>query len=160
MPFWLMKSEPDELSIHDLQRLGKARWDGVRNYQARNILRDEMRVGDPVLVYHSSSDPLCIAGLAKVVRAAYPDPTAFDRSDDHFDPASRPDAPTWVAVDLAHVETYRPPLERAALAKERALAGMLLLQRGSRLSVQPVTPAEFDTVCRLGRAAARRERQA
>jgi predicted RNA-binding protein with PUA-like domain len=144
-----VKSNPVSYSIHDLERDGTTEWDGVRNYQARNILRDEMQPGDPVLVYHSSADPLAIVGLAEVAGPARPDPSAFDRKDDHYDADSDPDDPTWYLVDLRHVRTFAVPLERARLGAQRALSGMMLLQRGSRLSVQPVAPSEFDAVLAL-----------
>jgi predicted RNA-binding protein with PUA-like domain len=149
-----VKSNPASYSIQDLQRDGTTAWDGVRNHQARNILRDEMRPGDPVLVYHSSAEPMAIVGLAEVAGPARPDPSAFDRRDDHYDPDSDPDDPTWFLVDLRHVETFPVPLERARLAEAKALAGMMLLRRGSRLSVQPVTPREHDAVLALARRAA------
>jgi predicted RNA-binding protein with PUA-like domain len=151
---WLVKSNPDSYSIHDLERDGRTAWDGVRNYQARNILRDGMRPGDPVLYYHSGVEPMAIVGRARVAGAARPDPSAFDRKDDHYDPDSDPEHPRWFLVDLAHVETFAVPLERARLQAERALAGMMLLQRGSRLSVQPVTRSEYDAVLRLAKRAA------
>ena len=148
---WLVKSEPDVYSIHDLQRDGRTMWDGVRNYQARNILRDDMRVGDPVLFYHSNAKPMCVAGVAEVCSEPYPDPTAFDPEDEHFDPGSDRADPTWMLVDIAHVESFEVPVDRGILAEQQALAGMLLLQRGSRLSVQPVKAAEFKAVLRLAR---------
>ena len=155
---WLVKTEPDVYSIHDLERDGSTMWDGVRNYQARNIMRDDMAVGDPVLIYHSNAKPMCIAGLAQVASESYPDPTAFDKRDKHFDPKSEKDDPTWMLVDVEHVETFAVPLERAALMEEAKLAKMMLLQRGSRLSVQPVSKAEFDHVLKLARGAARAAR--
>ncbi len=152
---WLVKSEPESYSIADLQRDGVTPWDGVRNYQARNTLRDEMAVGDPVLFYHSSADPLAITGLAEVASAPRPDPTAFDRRDPHYDPKSSREAPTWYLVDLRHVATFAEPVTRQRLAAEPALAKMALLQRGSRLSVQPVTAGELAVVLKLAGAAPR-----
>ena len=143
---WLVKTEPDVYSIDDLARDGRTMWDGVRNYQARNSMRDEMRPGDPVFIYHSNADPLAVVGLARVAGEAYPDPTAFDAGDEHFDPKSKPEDPTWMLVDLEHVETFPRPLTRAELAATPKLKGMALLARGSRLSVQPVTRAEHDTL--------------
>ena len=148
---WLVKTDPDSYSIADLARDGTTSWTGVRNFQARNTLRDDMSVGDPVLVYHSSADPMAIMGLAEVARAAYPDATAFDNQDDHFDPKSKRESPTWFAIDLRHVKTFKTPVTRERLAAEPALKKMVLLQRGSRLSVQPVTEAEFAAVIRLAR---------
>ncbi|MGQ0553396.1 MAG: EVE domain-containing protein [Planctomycetota bacterium] len=146
---WLVKTEPASYSIADLERDGHTLWTGVRNYQARNTLRDEMAPGDPVLVYHSSAEPMAIMGLAEVAGLSRPDPTAFDRSDEHFDPKSKPSAPTWYAVDLRHVRTFTAPLTRERLAAAPALRNMVLLQRGSRLSVQPVSAAEFAAVLKL-----------
>ncbi|GJM22903.1 MAG: EVE domain-containing protein [Planctomycetota bacterium] len=152
---WLVKTEPDVYSIDDLQRDGSTMWDGVRNYQARNLMRDDMKVGDPVLVYHSNAKPMCIAGVAKVSSKPYADPTAFDKKDKHFDPKSKKDDPTWILIDIAHVQTFEVPLERPDLMNESKLDKMMLLQRGSRLSVQPVTKAEFDHVLKLAKAAAK-----
>jgi predicted RNA-binding protein with PUA-like domain len=149
--YWLVKSEPDVYSIDDLKRDGATMWDGVRNYQARNLMRDDMSVGDPVLFYHSNAKPMCIAGVAEVASAAYPDPTAFDRKDKHYDPKSDPDTPTWMLVDIKHVDSFAAPLPRDVLTAEPALADMMLLRRGSRLSVQPVTAAEFKAVLRLAK---------
>jgi len=148
---WLVKTDPESYSIADLARDGTTRWTGVRNFQARNTLRDEMAVGDPVLVYHSSADPTAIVGLAEVAGPARPDETAFDLRDDHYDPRSKRESPTWFAVDLRHVETFREPVTRERLAAQPALRRMVLLQRGSRLSVQPVTAQEFAAVLELAR---------
>ena len=146
-----MKTDPDTYGIADLERDGSTAWTGVRNFQARNTLRDEMSVGDPVLVYHSSADPMAIVGIAEVSGAARPDETAFDRGGDHYDPKSKRSAPTWFAVELRHVKTFDQPVTRERLAAEPALKKMVLLQRGSRLSVQPVTTEEFGAILRLAR---------
>ncbi len=148
---WLVKSEPEAFSWDDLWQSPNrtTHWDGVRNYQARNFMRDGMRVGDQVLFYHSSTDPAAIVGIAEVVREAYPDPTAFDPSDPHYDPKSKPDAPAWLMVDLRAVRPIEPPLTLAMLRDTPGLEKMVLLQRGSRLSVQPVTPAEWAIIERL-----------
>lgn len=148
---WLLKSEPDVFSYADLERAPRrtTSWGGVRNYQARNLLRDELAVGDLVLYYHSNAEPSGVAGIARVVRAGYPDPTQFDPADDYFDPASTREAPRWFAVD---VQAHEPLPRFVALEELRAeprLAGMVLLQR-SRLSVQPVTPAQWEVVLALG----------
>jgi predicted RNA-binding protein with PUA-like domain len=148
---WLVKTDPESYSIADLARDGTTSWTGVRNFQARNTLRDEMSVGDPVLFYHSSAEPTAITGLAEVASVAYPDESAFDKSDDHYDSKSKRDTPTWFAVDLRHVKTWREPITREQLAAEPALRKMALLRRGSRLSVQPVTVEEFAAVLRLAR---------
>jgi predicted RNA-binding protein with PUA-like domain len=153
--FWLVKSEPTSYSIADLKRDGVTAWTGVRNYQARNTLRDLMQPGDRVLFYHSSTEPMAVVGVCEVASAPRPDPTAFDRKDDHYDPDSDPANPAWWLVDLRHVESFAQPVPRERLAQEPALRSMVLLQRGSRLSVQPVTPVEFATVLALARAGAR-----
>jgi predicted RNA-binding protein with PUA-like domain len=145
-----MKSEPDVYSITDLQRDGTTCWDGVRNYQARNFMRDDMQVGDGVLFYHSNSQPMGIYGVARVVRAAYPDHTAFDPSDPHYDPKSDPANPTWLMVDVGYIGTFKAPVTLATLKATPTLEKMLVIQRGSRLSVQPVTREEWDTVMGLG----------
>jgi len=152
---WLVKSEPDVYSIDDLAKDGHTMWDGVRNYQARNLMRDDMKVGDQVLFYHSNAKPMCVAGVARVASEAYPDPTAFDRSDKHYDPKSKQDDPTWMLVDIEHVETFDVPVTREVLSAEAALSDMMLLRRGSRLSVQPVTAKEFQAVLKLARREAK-----
>lgn len=125
-------------------------WDGVRNYQARNFMRDHMRVGDGVLLYHSNMDPPEVAGIAKVVRAAYPDHTAFDPMHEHYDAKSDPSNPTWVMMDVRGVAALAPPVTLTVLRETAGLSGMEVLQRGSRLSVSPVSGAEWATVLRLG----------
>jgi predicted RNA-binding protein with PUA-like domain len=147
-----MKSEPSVFSIDDLAKTkGRTtRWDGVRNYQARNLLRDEIKVGDGVLFYHSSADPPAVAGTAKVVRAGYVDPTQFDRGDGHHDPDSSPDDPRWYAVDIQFESKFARPVTLPELRTTPALAEMVLLRRGSRLSVQPVTPVEWKVITKLG----------
>jgi predicted RNA-binding protein with PUA-like domain len=144
MQYWLMKSEPDECSIEDaLAAPGRiAPWTGVRNYQARNLMRDAMRVGDGVLFYHSSCEQPGIAGLAEIASAAYPDPTQFDRKSDYYDPKSRRDAPCWVAVDVRALKKTRlVPI--AALKAQKPLAKMWTLRPGNRLSITPVTAVEW-----------------
>lgn len=148
--YWLMKSEPSVFSIDDLARAPKRTtgWDGVRNYQARNFMR-AMKPGDPVLFYHSNANPPAIVGIAEVAAVAYPDPTQFERSHKHFDPASDPGSPRWDMVDIRYVRTFDAPLSLDALRMEKKLAGMALLQKGSRLSVQPVTKGEWDYILKL-----------
>jgi predicted RNA-binding protein with PUA-like domain len=144
MKYWLMKSEPDELSVDDLAAApGRSTpWSGVRNYQARNYMRDAMRVGDRAFFYHSSCPEPGIAGVAEVASAAYPDATQFDRKSEYYDAKATPAAPRWVNVDVRLVRKTRfVPL--AALRAHRELARMGVLQRGSRLSITPVTPAEW-----------------
>jgi predicted RNA-binding protein with PUA-like domain len=152
MAHWLIKSEPEEFSFDDLwqARGRRAMWDGVRNYQARNYLRDGMRVGDGVLFYHSNAEPAGVVGVAEVVRAAYPDPTQFERGHPHEDPKSDPDDPRWVAVDVRAVARLALTVRLADLKADPLLAGMAVAQRGSRLSVTPVTPAEWAAVLALG----------
>lgn len=152
--YWLMKTEPGCFSIDDLADApGKTTmWDGVRNYQARNFMRDEMAVGDPVLFYHSVTNP-GIAGIAEVVGEAYPDPTQWDPENEHFDPASPADKPRWFAVDIRLVRRFKKALPLPLLRSRPELSGMELLRKGSRLSVQPVRPEEYETVLALEKAA-------
>ena len=145
MNYWLMKSEPDEASILDLQRSGTLPWTGVRNYQARNFMRDDMQLGDGVLFYHSSCPEPGIAGLAEVSSAAYPDATQFDPESHYHDPKSKPEAPRWVHVDVRWRETTRL-LSLKEMREAPELASMRVLERGSRLSITPVTPAEWQAV--------------
>ncbi len=149
--YWLFKTEPDSYSIGDLAAEPDQTtcWDGVRNYQARNLLRDDIHVGDRVLIYHSRIQPMSIVGSAQVVRAGSPDHTAFDPGDSHYDPKSNPAAPTWYLVDIQLLETFTQPVTREMLKACPELAGMMVLQRGSRLSIQPVTAAEWAAVHRL-----------
>jgi predicted RNA-binding protein with PUA-like domain len=149
--YWLFKSEADCFSIDDLEASPgkKTYWDGVRNYQARNFLRDDVRAGDLVFFYHSNSDPLAIVGTVDVVRAGYPDHTAFDPQEQHYDPRSNPEAPVWFMVDVGLRQRFPEPVTRQALLAEPRLNGMMLLQRGSRLSIQPVTPEEWRVVHEL-----------
>ena len=145
MRYWLMKSEPDEASILDLQRAGTLPWTGVRNYQARNFMRDEMELGDGVLFYHSSCPEPGIAGLAEVSSAAYPDATQFDPASHYHDPQSKPEAPRWVHVDVRWRETTRL-LSLKEMREAPELASMRVLERGSRLSITPVTQTEWQAV--------------
>ncbi len=151
MAYWLFKSEPDCFSFADLcASPGRTTgWDGVRNFQARNFLRDEIKAGDGVLFYHSNASPPAIAGLAEVVEEGHPDPTAFDPSADHPDPKSRPDAPTWFQVKIRAVRPIEPALGLPGLREVAALAGMELLRKGSRLSIQPVSPDEWRAIVEL-----------
>ena len=153
---WLLKSEPEQFSFDDLLAAPEQTtcWNGVRNYQARNFMRDGMRAGDLVLFYHSNADPTGVAGVAEVAREAYPDPTAFDPADPYFDPKSRPEAPAWLMVDVRAVERFPRLVPLDELRATPALAGMELLRRGSRLSVQPVTREEVAEVRALGRGGA------
>ena len=150
MRHWLIKSEPSSFSWDDLWKLPKrtTSWEGVRNYQARNFLR-EMRAGDLAFFYHSSAEPNAIIGVAEIVREAYPDPTQFDVADSHYDPKSKRDAPTWSTVDVRAREPLARPVTLTELRAAKGLEKMELLRKGSRLSVTPVSPAEWDVVCKL-----------
>ena len=153
MKYWLVKSEPDCFSIADLAKAKRQTtfWDGVRNCQARNFLRDEMRCGDQVFFYHSSCDEPAVMGLCEVVKEAYPDHTAFDPNSDHFDPKSKQADPTWMMVDLKLVRQFPEPLTLEKLKGVAGLKEMELLRRGSRLSVQPVTRSQFDLILKLAK---------
>jgi predicted RNA-binding protein with PUA-like domain len=155
--YWLMKSEPDVYSIEDLERDGVTPWEGVRNFQARNLMRDQMRVGDRVLFYHSNADPPGVAGIGEVASGAYPDPSAFDESSDYHDPRSTRDDPRWMMVDVRFVERFPGVVPLATLRSTLGLEEMMVIRRGMRLSVQPVTKNEFWIVTRLGRRAEREE---
>ncbi len=145
--YWLMKSEPDVFSIQDLEKKRVSGWDGVRNYQARNFMKD-MRAGDVVLFYHSNADPPGVAGVAQVAKTAYPDPSQFDRKSQYFDPKATPERPIWFQVDVQFKEIFPRFLSLDELRGVPALSEMPLFNR-SRLSVQPVTPEQFATIVRL-----------
>jgi len=148
MPFWLMKSEPDELSIHALQRLGKTRWDGVRNYQARNFIRS-MQAGDQFLFYHSSCPQPGVAGIARIEGEPYPDPAALDPQSHYFDAKASADKNPWTAIDVSFVEAFRQVVPLAELKAQTALAELALVHKGSRLSVMPVTEAQWTAILLL-----------
>ena len=148
--YWLVKTEPSTYSIDDLARDGSTGWEGVRNYLARNHLR-EMALEDRVIVYHSNALPPAAVGLARVARTAYPDPTQFDTSSDYYDEKSPVDAPRWDRVDLAFVERWPRAVPLDALKADPALVGLELVRKGSRLSVFPVSEAHFAHLCALGR---------
>lgn len=150
MKRWLMKSEPDVFSIDDLKRRGTAGWDGVRNYQARNFMR-EMRMGDQVFFYHSSCAVPGIAGVAEVVKEAYPDPSQFDRKSGYYEPRATPENPVWDQVDLKHVRSFEKFVSLDELRGLPQLKNMRLLQKGSRLSVQPVTETEWQAILKSAR---------
>ena len=147
MNYWLMKSEPDECSIDDLARAPgqTVPWIGVRNYQARNFMRDAMRVGDGVLFYHSSCPQPGIAGLAEVCSTAYPDASQFDANSPYFDPKSKPEAPRWLHVDVRFISKTRL-LGLSEMRQQASLASMRVLQAGNRLSITPVSPEEWQAV--------------
>ena len=143
---WLVKTEPHVYSIDDLKRDRVTGWDGVRNYQARNFMRDGMKRGDLVLIYHSNADPPGVVGVGSVARESYPDPTAFDPNDPHFDAKSDPDNPRWLQVDIRYKKKLKRLVPLQELRSLKRLANMPLLQKGQRLSVQPVSRAEFNAV--------------
>lgn len=151
--YWLMKVEPSAYTIEDLERDGRTGWEGVRNYQARNLLRDEIQVGDGVLFYASNADPSGVSGLAEVVRAGYPDPLQFRRGHDYHDPKATRERPIWYSVDIAFVERFPAVLPLAALKDNPKLSDMMVIRRGARLSVQPVTAVQYREVCRMARRA-------
>ncbi len=146
---WLMKSEPDVYSIDDLSRDGHTTWEGVRNFTARNFMRDAMLVGDLVLYYHSNAEPSGIAGVARVHKLAYADATQFDKKSEYYDPTAKKDDPRWVMVEVAFVEKFATFVSLEALKKDKALKQMLVVQKGQRLSVQPVEKKHFDRVMAL-----------
>ena len=151
--YWLMKCEPDAYAINDLERDGRASWEGVRNFQARNFMRDAMHVGDKVLFYASNADPSGVTGLAEVVRAGYPDHTAWTAGHKYFDEGSSADAPRWFMVDIGFVARFAATISLETLKQTPGLENMMVTKKGSRLSVQPVTRAEYDIVCKLGKVA-------
>ncbi len=157
--YWLMKCEPEAYTIADLERDGTAPWEGVRNYQARNLLRDEMKEGDGVLFYASNAEPSGVTGLAKILRAGFPDPPAWKRGHEYFDAASTKAAPVWYSVEIGFVESFAATIPLATLKATPGLAKMMVTQKGSRLSVQPVTREEYQIVVRLGRVAAEARRK-
>jgi len=151
MAYWLLKSEPEEFSIDDLDSRPHRTepWDGVRNYQARNMMRDEMKAGDLAFFYHSNCETPGIAGIVKIAREGYPDPTAFDPEDNHYDPKSDPDNPRWYLVDVEFVRKLKRVIPLAELKAERKLEKMPLTRRGNRLSVMPVTKKEWEHILRM-----------
>ncbi len=150
MKYWLLKSEPDVFSLDDLKKSDKQRatWEGVRNYQARNFMK-EMRKGDLAFFYHSRINPPLIVGTVRIEKEAYPDPTQFDPQNEYYDPKSRPDDPRWVMVEVEFDSEFKKPISRDELKKIPALNDMLLF-RNSRLSVMQILKTEWDLICRLG----------
>ena len=147
-----MKSEPSCYSIDDLERDKQEMWDGVRNYQVRNMMRDEMKVGDLALFYHSNTTEIGVVGTMKVASPAYPDPTQFDPKSDHPDPSSDPNNPRWLCVDVAFESKFPRVVTLAEMKQESPLKNMRTLAKGNRLSVTPVTKKEFDHIVKLSRA--------
>jgi predicted RNA-binding protein with PUA-like domain len=150
--YWLLKSEPEVFSIDDLARAKDQTtfWDGVRNFQARNLLRDEIALGDGIIFYHSSADPPAAVGTAKVVGAGHPDPSQFDPKSNHHDRDSTTAAPRWYGIDIRLDRKFTRPVTLPEMRANPALEGMVLLRKGSRLSVQPVSADEWRTICKLG----------
>lgn len=151
MNYWLMKSEPNEFGIDDLIDMPNQteHWDGVRNYQARNMMRDEMKLGDQVFFYHSNCDVPGIVGIMEVVREGYPDFTAFDPDDKHFDPKSDPDKPRWIMVDIKFVKKLSRTISLKELKEQDALADLALVRRGNRLSIMPVSEQQWHFILGL-----------
>jgi predicted RNA-binding protein with PUA-like domain len=153
MNYWLMKTEPSTFGIDDFAKKPKktAMWDGVRNYQARNMLRDDFKKGDLALIYHSSADETGVAGIAQVVRTAYPDPTQFDKKSDHYDAGAKRDEPRWFVVDVQLKRRFKRVITLDELRKHesRELDGMLLLKRGNRLSITPLSKEHWDFIVSL-----------
>ncbi|MGJ3241752.1 MAG: EVE domain-containing protein [Opitutales bacterium] len=152
MQYWLMKSEPHVFSLDDLKarKSRRAAWTGVRNYQARNFMRDRMAVGDRVLYYHSSCPEPGVAGLAEIASRPYPDPTQFDPEDSYYDPKATEEKPRWMLVDVKYVGHFPTFVPLTRIKETASLADMLVVKRGQRLSIQPVEPKHFKTVCKLG----------
>lgn len=153
--YWLMKCEPAAYTIDDLARDGRTSWEGVRNFQARNFMRDLMQEGDPVLFYASNAEPSGVTGLAEIVKAGYPDSFAWKKGHKYFDEAGSKESPVWYMVDVGFVERFPATLPLETLKVTKGLEKMMVTQKGSRLSVQPVTKAEYDIVVRLGRKTSR-----
>ena len=154
--YWLMKCEPEAYTIEDLERDSTTTWEGVRNFQARNFLRDEMKVGDGVLFYASNAEPSGVSGIAEVAREGRPDLFAFAKGHQYYDPKSDLENPTWYMVDVRFVERFPEVVPLAALKETPGLEDMVVVQKGSRLSVQPVTREEFEIVRKLGRGSGRK----
>jgi predicted RNA-binding protein with PUA-like domain len=151
MQYWLMKSEPDVFSIDDLAQKKVTLWDGVRNYQARNFMMNNMKLNDVVLFYHSNAEPPGIAGLAKISRLAQPDPSQFNKKSEYYDAAATAEKPRWFCVEVAFVKKFKKLLSLEEIRDTKALQSMLVIKKGQRLSIQPVTKAEFDVIEKLCR---------
>ena len=149
MANWLMKSEPDVYSIDDLERDGREMWDSIRNYQARNMMRDDMRIGDEIFFYHSNCKEPAIAGISRVASEPYPDPTQFDQKSKYFDPKSSKDEPRWILVDVEYVRTLKNPITLAEIKAHPGLDDMILTRRGNRLSIMPVSKQHWDLILTL-----------
>lgn len=150
MSCWLMKSEPTVYSIADLERNGSTCWEGVRNFQARNFMRDAMKIGDKVLFYHSNADPAGVVGVARVVRAGYPDSAAFDKKSRYYDERSTASKPLWFMVDIEFVAKFSQVVTLEQMKNDPELEGIMVARRGMRLSIQPVSQQHFDRILALG----------
>ena len=150
MKYWLMKSEPDVYSIDTLKKEKTTLWDGIRNYQARNFMMKDMEIGDQVLFYHSNHKPPGIAGLAVISKKAQPDPTQFDKKSQYFDPKSSEENPRWHCVEVKYNKKLKTYISLDDIREEKKLSDMMVIRKGSRLSIQPVTKKEFDHVCKMG----------
>lgn len=151
MKYWLMKSEPSVFSIDDLAQKKKSLWDGVRNYQARNYMTKEMRVGDSVLFYHSNAQPTGVAGTGIVSSAAVADPSQFDKASPHFDPKAKASEPIWFCVEVGFTEKFQRVVTLEEIRKKPELKSMLLLRPGQRLSIMPVTLKEYETILKMAK---------
>lgn len=149
MRYWLMKTEPSEYSIDDLKREKTEHWDGVRNYQARNMMRDQMKIGDLAFMYHSNCDEIGIVGTMTIHREGYPDHTAFDKKDKHFDPKSDPDNPRWIMVDVKYKRKLKRTITLQELKSYKELQNTTLLRKGNRLSVMEITKQDWDFILSL-----------
>lgn len=148
--YWLMKSEPDVFSIDQLKKDKKSLWDGVRNYQARNFMMNDMQVGDQVLFYHSNAKPPGVAGVAKISKEATADPTQFSEDSEYFDPKAKKDSPRWFCVEVSYENKFPELVPLDSLREKKGLEEMLVIKKGQRLSIQPVTKKQFDIVCKMG----------
>ena len=148
--YWLMKSEPNTYSIDELKKDKKTLWDGVRNYQARNFMTKDMQVGDEVIFYHSNAEPPSVVGLARVCQKAQPDPSAFDKKSKYYDAKSDKTKPRWFCVEIQFKKKFKNSLALEKIKKESKLKNMLLIRKGQRLSIQPVTKTEFEHICKMG----------
>ena len=146
MAYWLMKSEPDAYSIDDLKRDRREPWDGIRNYQARNMMRDDMKIGDKVFFYHSNCKEIGVVGVMKVASKPYPDPTQFDPESNYYDPKSNPDDPRWCLVDVAYVKKLKRTISLAEIKAHRELEEMILVRKGNRLSIMPVSEDHWNLI--------------
>lgn len=149
MNYWLMKSEPETFGIDHLKKMKREHWDGVRNYQARNMMRDDMKKGDLALFYHSNTTPPGVVGVMEVVKESYPDFTAFDPESKYYDPKSTEDNPRWFMVDVKFKEKFKDMITLAELKVNPALKDMLILRKGNRLSITPVTKKEWDAIMKM-----------